>query len=121
VFAVPVWRIRGPEAGYGKRSDVLFPIAAAYTDAAFPVSRLRRLAVKATGKDRWGQVLNSIPGKHLLTLQQGVSDGRFREMAETGVRFVVPAPLFPKFPTAVQPHLQTLESLIGEVRPGVLA
>jgi hypothetical protein len=104
----------GPESDPGERPDFLFPSEAAYKDAAFPAARLRMLAVKTTCKDR-------IPEKHPLTLQEGVSEGQFREMVEAGVRLVVPAPLFPKFPTTVQPHLLTLESFIGEVRPGVLA
>lgn len=69
--------------------------------------------------DRWRQVLNEadrIPVKHLLTLQEGVSEGQFREMTEAGVRLVVPAPLFGKLPETVPPHLQTLESFIGDVR-----
>jgi hypothetical protein len=113
----------GPESDPGKRPDFLFPSEAAYKNPAFPAARLRMLAVKTTCRDRWRQVINEadrIPEKHLLTLQEGVSEGQFREMTGAGVRLVVPAPLFPKFPAAVQPHLVSLESFIGEVRPGLL-
>ena len=41
---------------------------------------------------------------------------RFREMHEANVQFVISRPLIGKFPNAVQPHLQTLESFIADVR-----
>lgn len=108
-----------PESEPGKRPDFLFPSAAAYHDAGFPKDRLRMLAVKTTCRDRWRQILNEadhIPAKHLLTLQEGVSETQFREMTQAGVQLVVPSGLFEKFPKPVQPHLQTLESFIGDVR-----
>lgn len=108
-----------PESEPGKKPDFLFPSAAAYHDASFPRDRLRMLAVKTTCRDRWRQILNEadhIPAKHLLTLQEGVSETQFREMTHAGVQLVVPAGLFEKFPKPVQPHLQTLESFIGDVR-----
>jgi hypothetical protein len=108
-----------PESEPGKRPDFLFPSAAAYHDATFPRNRLRMLAVKTTCRDRWRQILNEaddIPAKHLLTLQEGVSETQFREMTHAGVHLVVPSGLFDKFPKSVRPHLQTLESFIGDVR-----
>jgi EcoRII C terminal/Restriction endonuclease EcoRII, N-terminal len=103
----------------GKRPDFLFPSQAAYEDIAFPDSRLRMLAAKTTCKDRWRQVINEanrIPVKHLLTLQEGVSEGQFREMGEAGVMLVVPTSLHSSYPDAVKPHLISLESFIGDVR-----
>lgn len=108
-----------PESEPGKRPDFLFPSVEAYHDPAFPRDRLRMLAVKTTCRDRWRQILNEadhIPAKHLLTLQEGVSENQFREMTQAGVQLVVPAGLFEKFPKEVQPHLQTFESFIGDVR-----
>ena len=102
-----------------KRPDFLFPSAEAYRRADFPANRLRMLAVKTTCKDRWRQILNEadrIDRKHLLTLQEGVSQMQFREMNEANVQLVIPRPLIGKFPNAVQPHLQTLESFIADVR-----
>ena len=102
-----------------KRPDFLFPSAEAYRRSDFPASRLRMLAVKTTCKDRWRQILNEadrIGRKHLLTLQEGVSPMQFREMHEANVQLVIPRPLIGKFPNAVQPHLQTLESFIADVR-----
>lgn len=108
-----------PESEPGRRPDFLFPSAAAYHDDSFPRERLRMLAVKTTCRDRWRQILNEadhIPAKHLLTLQEGVSETQFREMTQAGVQLVVPSGLFEKFPKPVQAHLQTLESFIGDVR-----
>jgi len=102
-----------------KCPDFLFPSQAAYCDASFPADKLRMLAVKTTCKDRWRQVLNEadrIPQKHLLTLQEGVSEAQFREMTSAGVQLVVPEQRKRAFPASVQPHLQSLESFIADVR-----
>lgn len=103
----------------GKRPDFLFPSEAAYKDPTFAAAHLRLLAVKTTCKDRWRQVINEadrIPVKHLLTLQEGVSETQFAEMKAAGVRLVIPAPLAQKFPESVQPELTTLEDFITSVR-----
>ena len=107
------------EAEPSHRPDFLFPSADAYKDMAFPEERLRMLAVKTTCKDRWRQILNEanrIKRKHLLTLQEGVSEGQFREMKDAGVQLVIPTPLVNKFPALVRPHLNTLEDFIADVR-----
>ncbi|MEQ1889812.1 MAG: type II restriction endonuclease [Alphaproteobacteria bacterium] len=103
----------------GKEPDFLFPSKSAYDDATFPVGRLRMLAVKTSCKDRWRQVINEanrIPVKHLLTLQEGVSEGQFREMREAGVHLVVPSGLHTSYPKSIRPHLVSFESFIGDVR-----
>lgn len=108
-----------PESEPGKSPDFLFPSEAAYKDGSFPKEKLRMLAVKTTMKDRWRQILNEasrIEHKHLLTLQEGLSETQFREMIEAKVTLVVPKPIIEKFPESVQPHLQTLESFIGDMR-----
>lgn len=108
-----------PESEQNKRPDFLFPSEAAYKDGTFPASRLRMLAVKTTCKDRWRQIVNEadrIAQKHLLTLQEGVSENQFAEMVSAGVQLVVPMTLVNSFPPSVRPHLQTLESFIGDVR-----
>ena len=108
------------EADIGKRGpDFLFPSRKAYSDPSFPSARLRMLAVKTTCKDRWRQILTEadrIKIKHLLTLQEGVSEKQFREMVGAGVQLVVPSGLKKSFPTSVQEHLQTVESFIADVR-----
>lgn len=108
-----------PESETGKSPDFLFPSEAAYKDMGFPPEKLRMLAVKTTMKDRWRQILNEadrVPHKHLLTLQEGLSEAQFREMVAAKVTLVVPKPIIQKFPEAVQPHIQTLESFIGDMR-----
>ena len=108
-----------PKTEQNRTPDFLFPNAQAYHDAAFPASRLRLLAAKTTCKDRWRQVAKEaarIDTKHLLTLQEGVSENQFRQMVEEGVQLVVPQGLIGKYPEPVRPHLVTLESFIGDVR-----
>lgn len=103
----------------GHRPDFLFPSAEAYRDSDYPAGRLRMLAVKTSCKDRWRQILKEadrIERKHLMTLQEGISETQFREMTEANVQLVVPKPLAGKYPNEVQPHLQTLESFIADVR-----
>jgi len=109
----------GPESEPGRRPDFLFPSQMAYRNVGYPSGNLRMLAVKTTCKDRWRQVLNEadrIRVKHLLTLQEGVSEGQFREMTDAGVKLVVPSPIVASFPKSVQPHLQSVESFIADVR-----
>lgn len=108
-----------PESEPGKSPDFLFPSEAAYKDPHFPSEKLRMLAVKTTMKDRWRQILNEanrVEQKHLLTLQEGVSETQFKEMVDAKITLVVPKPIIDKFPASVQPHLQTLESFIGDMR-----
>ena len=107
------------ESESGKRPDFIFPSSTAYQDPYFPESRLRMLAAKTTCKDRWRQILNEadrIRTKHLLTLQEGVSEKQFREMTGSGVSLVVPEGLQNAYPGSVRPHLVTLESFIGDIR-----
>ena len=41
---------------------------------------------------------------------------QFLEMNAANVQLVIPQPLIGKFPVAVRPHLQTLESFIADIR-----
>jgi hypothetical protein len=103
----------------GKRPDFLFPSKEAYENPRFPEAKLRMLAAKTTCKDRWRQVLNEanrIEIKHLLTLQEGVSAGQFREMQEAGVQLVVPAGLQRAYPKEIRPSLITFERFLDDVR-----
>ena len=105
----------------GKRPDFLFPSANAYNDPDFQTSNLRMLAAKTTCKDRWRQILNEVdkdrvPTKHLLTLQEGVSQNQFNEMVAEGVQLVVPIGLHKSYPKEIRPHLLTFESFLGDVR-----
>jgi len=108
-----------PRSEGNKRPDFLFPSQAAYQDVNFPADKLRMLAVKTTCKDRWRQILNEadrIPQKHLLTLQEGISESQFKEMQQANVHLVVPKQRLSSFPRIVQPQIQTLESFIADVR-----
>jgi hypothetical protein len=108
-----------PTVEGGKKPDFIFPSQAAYDDASFPEANLRMLAAKTTCKDRWRQVINEanrIRKKHLLTLQEGISDNQFAEMQEEGIKLVVPTGLHSAYSENVRPHLISLESFIGDIR-----
>ena len=108
-----------PESEPNREPDFLFPSAAAYHDSSFPEHRLRMLAAKTTLKDRWRQILEEarrVQTKHLLTLQEGVSENQLREIREAGVRLVVPESLHGYYPEAEPGQIQSLQSFIGDVR-----
>ncbi len=108
-----------PESDPGKRPDFLFPSEAAYKDPAFDAAKLTLLAVKTTCRDRWRQVINEadrIPTKHLLTLQEGVSETQFGEMENAGIRLVVPRSLHGRFPKSIQPRLLGVDDFIQLLR-----
>lgn len=99
--------------------DFLFPSIDRYNDPMWPADRLRMLAAKTTCKDRWRQILNEasrVRVKHLLTLQEGVSEAQYQEMKDEGVRLVVPRSLHSKFPISVRPELLSLAQFIDEAQ-----
>ena len=103
----------------GNRPDFLFPSQEAYNNASYPDDRLRMLAVKTTVKERWRQILeeaNRISVKHLLTLQEGVSEQQFAQMRNAGVQLVVPESLHTRYPQSIRPEIMTLAEMIEEVR-----
>jgi len=109
----------GEKSEGDKRPDFLFPSAQAYRDRSWPQEKLRMLAAKTTCKDRWRQILNEtdrIANKHLLTLQEGVSENQFREMSAEGVTLVVPQFLHARYPAAIREQLITLDAFIAETR-----
>lgn len=102
-----------------KRPDFLFPSEAAYRNPEFPSERLRMLGAKTTLRDRWRQILNEadrIGRKHLLTLQEGISENQFAEIEAASVQLVVPRPLIAAYPEAVQPRLQSVGDFLQELR-----
>lgn len=102
-----------------KRPDFIFPSIAAYNNPDFPDKNLRMLACKTTCKDRWRQVIDEaprIPLKHLLTLQQGVSENQYVQMQEAGIRLVVPKGLHSSYPMAIRHHLESVDGLISQLR-----
>lgn len=108
-----------PQSDPGKRPDFLFPSEEAYKSSSFDSSRLRLLAAKTTCKDRWRQVTqeaNRIPVKHLITLQEGVSEAQFAEMKDCGVQLVVPRSLLERYPKSFRNELLPLDGFIESVR-----
>lgn len=108
-----------PHTEPGRRPDFVFPSEEAYQDPSFPQSSLRMLAVKTTCKDRWRQILNEaarIERKHLLTLQEGMSERQFNEMVESRVQLVVPDPLHKKLSAKIRSQVMTLERFIDEAK-----
>ena len=102
-----------------KTPDFIFPSIAAYTDPQFPTAQLYMLAVKTTVKDRWRQILQEadrIQTKHLLTLQEGVSDNQWQEMRQAGVVLVVPTPLKHHYPAHMQADILSVQEFIDLVR-----
>ncbi len=107
------------ESENGKRPDFLFPSVTRYQDSTYPESKLRMLAVKTTVKDRWRQVADEagrIGVKHLLTLQEGVSEGQYSQMRELHIRLVVPRALHSSYPQSIRGELLTIDQFIVETR-----
>ncbi len=102
-----------------RRPDFVFPSMEKYWDGHWPDERLRMLGAKTTVKDRWRQILNEarrVQTKHLLTLQEGVSEEQFREMRESGVALVAPKALHKFYPQEVRSRLTTLAAFVKETR-----
>ena len=102
-----------------RKPDFIFPWTESYWDGNRRDDQLRMLAAKTTVKDRWRQILNEARRgemKHLLTLQEGVSEEQFREMTEEGVVLVVPKSLHKSYPTTVRERVLSLERFILETR-----
>ena len=101
------------------KPDFLFPNAECYHNIIFPTEDLTMLGVKTSCKDRWRQVLNEserIKDKHLFTLQPGISKNQLKEMADNGVKLVVPQKNISTFPVEYQSSLSNLSGFIQMVR-----
>lgn len=102
-----------------QKPDFIFPSANLYHNPSYPADKLRMLATKTTCKDRWRQILNEadrVRRKHLLTLQEGVSEAQFEEMDKANVQLVVPRSLLPKYPGSIQSKIITVEKFLDEIR-----
>jgi hypothetical protein len=107
-----------PKTEGSRRPDFIFPSIERYRQSTWPSERLFMLAAKTTCKDRWRQILNEaerVPTKHLLTLQEGISQEQHREMVEEGVQLVVPSALLSAYPEEVRPSLMTVADFIEMV------
>lgn len=108
-----------PVLAENRRPDFVFPNSEVFFDLDFPTERLRLLAVKTTCRDRWRQILNEsqrVEIKHLLTLQEGVSENQYAEMKDSGVKLIVPEPFQATFPKAVRSELMSLKEFVNEVK-----
>lgn len=99
--------------------DIVIPSADAYMDEGFPVERLIVMGLKTTCKDRWRQVLNEgrrVRQKHLLTMQQGISENQLNLMYASNLRLVVPKQLHNKYPQSSRSRLISLENFIHDAQ-----
>ncbi|MFW5887736.1 MAG: type II restriction endonuclease, partial [Bacteriovoracia bacterium] len=83
-----------------KKPDFIFPSIDSYFSEPVGSEKLFFLGAKTTCKDRWRQIVGEadrIPGKHLFTLQQGISTNQLKEMKAAGITLVVPNPFLSKF------------------------
>lgn len=119
IAAILSWRgvryERGATVDISHRPDFIFPSAYRYVEAETAAPDLHVLAVKSTLRDRWRQVLHEadkVPVKHLLTLDDGVSEGHISEMTSSGIRLVIPRPLQRGYPRSVRSQLMTFSEFV---------
>lgn len=106
---------RGVYTENKSKPDFLFPGSLEYRDQAFPEEMLTMLGVKTTCKDRWRQVLREarrIPGKHLATLEPGISENQTSEMRESSLQLVVPRALFETYSSPQRDWLWSFSDFI---------
>ncbi|MFV0338028.1 MAG: type II restriction endonuclease, partial [Chthoniobacterales bacterium] len=99
-----------------QKPDFLFPSIQHYHDPNFPEICLTMLAAKTTCKDRWRQILPEaarIPEKHLATLEPSISEKQTEEMAEMGVRLVLPLELHATYLPSQQKQLLNVTDFIA--------
>jgi EcoRII C terminal len=98
--------------------DFIFPDMEAYNDAEFPTSRLAMLALKASCKERWRQVLpeaDRIKAKHLITLEPGISQKQTDQMRSHLLQLVVPAAIHVSYKPAQQSWLWSVRDFANHV------
>lgn len=103
----------------GNNPDFLFPSESSYLDTTYPRDKIRMLAAKTTLKDRWRQVTEEckdLPTRHLLTLQEGISEEQFKLITDAGITLVVPEKNQTKFANSIRPFLITFESFLADIR-----
>jgi len=99
--------------------DFIIPSVEAYNDRSYPSDKLFVLALKTTCKDRWRQILNEaprIPLKHLLTVQQGISQNQLNEISRSNVSLIVPESLHSCYPGSGRKSLLTVESFVAKIK-----
>jgi hypothetical protein len=111
--------VRGAVTENSSSPDFLFPGAAEYADATFDQRKLAMLAVKASCKDRWRQVLaeaDRIPQKHLLTLESAITAAQTGEMHSKLLQLVVPKGLHATYDSDQQRWLWDVARFLEFVR-----
>lgn len=100
------------------RPDVIIPSRDAYEDPSYIGPLYMMVGIKTTCKDRWRQVLNEatkLPQKHLLTMQEGISNNQLAEMKKAQVTLIVPTPLHSRYPKDRPMPLLGVETFIDGV------
>lgn len=101
-----------------KRPDFIFPDIECYRDRNFPEEFLSMLGAKSTCKDRWRQVLSEadrIRKKHLVTLEEAISENQTYEMAGSGLQLVAPKVIFNTFSENQQKWLMSVRDFLNYV------
>ena len=103
----------------GHKPDFLFPSADAYAGGVRGDICLVMLGAKSTCKDRWRQVLaeaEKIPNKHLLTLQDGISENQTAQMRASNLHLVVPTSIQSEYTPAQRKWLLSVQDFIDMVK-----
>ncbi|MBN8236423.1 hypothetical protein JF544_14235 [Halobacillus kuroshimensis] len=98
-----------------KKPDFLLPSTNYYQNPNYPEENLILLGAKTTCKDRWRQVLSEgerVPNKHLLTLQQGISENQLEEMESARLQLIVPKPYHKQYPEAYRDKIWSVSKFI---------
>lgn len=102
------------------RPDIVIPGSDKYHDRSWPDDKLFVVGVKRTCKDRWRQVVHEAnkrrTRKHIVTIQQGISQGQLDEMRNANITLVVPRQLHIEYPPKRRNWLLTVEQFVGKVR-----
>ncbi len=102
-----------------KKPDFLFPGISEYCNISFDSNKLICLGAKTTCKDRWRQILTEaekVETKHLFTLQQGISKNQLKEMFQSKIQLVVPAPFLNTFDKIYRDKIITLNQFVKYVK-----
>jgi len=98
-----------------RKPNFILPSIDCYRDVAFDAKLLTMLALKASCKDRWRQILDAaarIPDKHLLTLEPSISEKQTCEMRSKRVQLILPVALHPTYSIDQRSWLMSLAQFL---------
>lgn len=104
-----------PKTEGDKKPDFIFPGITEYHEKNYPNNMITMLAAKTTCKDRWRQILSEadrVEKKHLITLQQGISEKQLREMEKAKVILIVPKNYHKYYPHLFIDKLLSVNSFV---------